>query len=131
MSEAANASCGVRANEVRKAPRPHMAAVAPRQMSSTPSGSPQSAPKTTVVAPQTTKMDVRPVSADGEHLAADDGSRPDGRGRQAHQRALGALHEERAHAEPAADEEEDHRDGGREVVDHGLAAVAERCWPRR
>jgi hypothetical protein len=34
--------------------------------------------------------------------------------------------QERAHAEAAPDEEEDHGDGGREVVEDGLAAVAER-----
>ena len=39
-----------------------MAATAPRHISSTPSGAPQSAPKTRVVAPHTTKMETRPVA---------------------------------------------------------------------
>ena len=54
---------GVRANEVRKAPSPHMAAVAPTHIRSTPSGSPQSAPKTAAVTPQTMKMELSPVRA--------------------------------------------------------------------
>ena len=59
-----------RANEVRNAPRPHMAAVAPTHIRSTPSGSPQSAPKTAAVTPQTIRMDASPVRRDGQELAA-------------------------------------------------------------
>ena len=51
------------ANDVRKAPSPHIAAVAPTHIMSTPSGSPQSAPKTAAVTPHTMRMDVSPVSA--------------------------------------------------------------------
>ena len=40
-----------------------MAAVAPTHIKSTPSGSPQSAPKTAAVTPQTSRMDVSPVRA--------------------------------------------------------------------
>jgi hypothetical protein len=87
-----NASCGVRANEVRKTPRPHMAAVAPTHIMSTPSGAPQSAPKAAAVTPQTTGWTGQPGEADGQELAPHDGAGPDGRRGQAGQRAGGALH---------------------------------------
>ena len=125
--EAANASWGVRANEVRKAPRPHMAAVAPTHIMSTPSGAPQLAPKAAAVTPQTIRMEVSPVRPMARSFPHTMALGLIGRGGQPGQRPGGALQQERAHAEAAPDEEEDHGDGGREVVEHGLAAVAERA----
>ncbi len=129
--DAANASWGVRANEVRKAPRPHMAAVAPTHIMSTPSGrTPVGTERGGGHAPD--DQDGRqPGDGDGQELPPHDGAGPDGRRGEPGQCPGGALHEERAHAEAAPDEQEDHRDGGREVVEHGLAAVAERARRQR
>ena len=104
-----------------------MAAVAPTHIMSTPSGSPQSAPKTAAVTPQTMRMEVSPVRAMASSFPH---TMALGRIGAAASRAsvpVDALHQERAHAEAAADEEEDHRDGRREVVEDGLAAVAQRA----
>ena len=127
MSDAAKASWGVRAKEVRNAPSPHMAAVAPTHINSTPSGSPQSAPKAADRDAPHDEDGGEAGEADGQELAPHDGAGADGRRGQPGQRARGPLHQERAHAETAADEEEDHGDRGGEVVEHRLAAVAERA----
>ena len=104
-----------------------MAAVAPTHIRSTPSGSPQSAPKTAAVTPQTIRMEASPVRAMASSLP--------------HTMALGRIGAAASRAsvpvdrsikrermpEAAPDEEEHHGDGGREVVEHRLAAVAQRA----
>ena len=118
---------GVRAKDVTKAPRPHMAAVAPTHSMSTPSGAPQSAPKAAAVTPQHDQDGGQPGDADGQELPPARWRSAGWARRQPGQGPRRALHQERAHAEAAPDEEEHHGDGRREVVEHRLAAVAQRA----
>ena len=61
--------------------------------------------------PQTIRMEASPVSADGEQLAPHDGARADAAPPPAGPGFPSPLHQERAHPEPAPDEEEDDRGG--------------------
>ena len=117
------ACCSFLASDVRKTPMPHMA-------SGRRHAHQQHAERRPPVGPEGERRHRpdhedrhQPGDEDGEQLPEDDLSRTQrGRG-QTGQRPGRTLHEQRAHAQPAADEEEDHGDVGREEVEVDLAAA--------